>query len=155
MVKIHPFFEEDVIRLTGIVAIEGAFLDMEIGLALARLTGRPEVITDSDEFAADTRKKVERLQGLTNTPAAIIAALSDWKSISADRNYAIHGLTLFTAPDLNSAKTGEAMRGKYVGRGVVRDATWLADLVERISKVTTVFVDFLHDTSPSPDKPQS
>lgn len=55
---LHHNFPDETIRLIGLIAIETAYLDVFLGIALANLTGTSADLSNNTMFATDTRKKV-------------------------------------------------------------------------------------------------
>lgn len=146
----HKLFENEYIRLTGIVAIDGAYLDLALGLAVAHVTGTSVDISNNDIFGDDTRKKVEVLQNAKGLAAEVYEALRLMKGILADRNYAIHGFASLNSN--NNAVThmrSRAPKGHKPGPHTNRDAAWFNNLIERMATVTAALIDHVIPAQPT------
>lgn len=136
----HKDFSDDYLRLTGIVAIEGSSMDLFLGQALAIASGSSLDIAHNDEFGVDTRIKCQKLENTPGLDDEVYSALSGVKSILDDRNYAIHGHTVYTSDWSQKVSfRSRAARGKHVGPE--RNEEWLQELVDRISYVNGVLAE--------------
>ena len=92
MAKFHTAYPESVIKRIGIVAIEGAALDLLLGRLLVKLT-KPEIAEElQHEDGFDQSRKEDTLAKLPNLPQAVGKLLEQMKGMRDDRNFAIHGL---------------------------------------------------------------
>jgi hypothetical protein len=146
----HNAFPAEIVRLIGIVAIEGAYFDYMVGSVLARIKGGPEDIALNPDFGRDTRKKLQDIAKFQNLPDAIQKVVEASDDILRDRNFAIHGIAAYYGDetDLSTLRKADiAMRGHYVKNRVDRSADWLRELVERISGANKLMVDALEPSA--------
>ena len=143
--KFYPQYSDDYIRLTGIIAIEGAHIDLLLSVACARANGRTESRNQGKDFRSETRDKVEQILKSESAPKSLKDCLVDWKSIADDRNYAIHGFTAFSDFSLSSKKTSHALRGPYSTEPILRNEEWLKVLTERMFKIADALSVYLDD----------
>lgn len=139
--KFYPAYPDEIIRLIGIVAIESAYLDLLLGEVLATTSGG---ITDgavNPDYKIDTRRKIQKLEKCSDLPVQLSIALQGIPEILADRNYAIHGFGTCGAESFRGIEQHHALRGKYAGKNVQRDAAWLMNLIERISETNQTLVE--------------
>lgn len=135
----HQTFTKEFVSATGIVAINGAYLDLLVGQALAKASGKSVDIAANSEFGEDTRKKCEKLAKIEGLPADVYRALKMMKSILADRNFAIHGVA---AQNADGSLAHMRMRGKAGQAGQVedREQAWIDNLIARIAEVSGILL---------------
>ena len=146
MAQFHPAFTDAQIRLLGIIAIEAAGLDMLVSSTLAVLTGTPKSIDDNRLFARDTRDKANEIEARDDLPANLAKAVQAIPGILEDRNFAIHGVTVWDQKDLVAGKACDfGFRGKWKtnDHDVRRDEAWMQGLIDRIADVNGHLVAFL------------
>lgn len=148
MAKFHTAYPDSVIKRIGIVAIEGAALDLLLGRLLVKLT-KPEVAEKlQHEDGFDQRHKEDNLAKLPNLPQPVAELLKQTKGMMADRNFAIHGLDAVSFQDGEWVGTSVATRGKYLSSPRKRDVEWLDALIERITGANSVVIKELGQVQP-------
>lgn len=148
MAKFHTAYPESVIKRIGIVAIEGAALDLLLGRLLVKLT-KPEIAEElQHEDGFDQSRKEDTLAKLPNLPQSVGKLLEQTKGMRDDRNFAIHGLDAVSFQDGEWVGTSIATRGKYLSSPRKREVEWLDALIERITDASSVVIKEIDHVTP-------
>lgn len=144
MVSVHQSYHPEEVWLIGVIAIEGAFFDLQLGIAEARITGKSEDGMHNPKMGDISRKKVVSLRKQPNLPDSLTQVLESVDQLLDDRNYAIHGTKVYSVENGLLTRSDVGLREPYRSQPVDRDVVWLRSVANRLAASNKMLINFLH-----------
>jgi hypothetical protein len=114
--KIHT----DMLSLIGKISVQWTHLDFLLGELLGGFKGLDAKKRGQDIHWLYTSDKIKQIRSLVETTltdekekTSLLALITEIDELSKDRNYVIHGLIHYKAPDAKSPSYIKVFRGKY------------------------------------------